>query len=522
MELIARLPHQPLKSATGARLVLSTGDAGYPEDAHPSSPGRGRWFDNIANADTKTFLRACSGYPKPKQWKWPAVVLTSEECSLRVGGMSIAGLRRRLERYWGQGGVPGADDGDDSYKDMWVPGWVADGTRDPYDADYYPNSFPQTPLDPGMFSRWVNRECAQWLTYFIEKDHTFGAVHAWFAAFLGVTRNSLGWIAESFAETAPAHDSKSGANTEVPSHPKFRMSFDLCIDGHDELVDGIPSLPLNVEIRTNKKGVPVIHNGKTDTVPRRIWDVCANTVIPTTWFAGPPCPLTDHVRLNLGVRPVSHSWVANGERIYTETAANQNMWPVPLPKGVLLEDVRGELIRLGIRYAWLDVLCLRQQATPAFANGFFCRLRDKSAPVYPCKELIKKREQRRVEECKVDLPTIGAIFSGRDTDGLYVGGGTVIFMSGLGRPFRSEGWSSKRHWLRRAWTLQETPVLDRCLFAGLPGGINYQWDGDINSKRRWPWSCKVCIFLFSFCFLQYHLLANGLYHGEAIGLLRGR
>ena len=40
------------------------------------------------------------------------------------------------------------------------------------------------------------------------------------------------------------------------------------------------------------------------------------------------------------------------------------MWPIPLPKRLLLEDVRGEMIRLGVRYAWLDVLCLRQRAQP--------------------------------------------------------------------------------------------------------------------------------------------------------------
>ena len=74
-------------------------------------------------------------------------------------------------------------------------------------------------------------------------------------------------------------------------------------------------------------------------VPRRIRDICANTVIPTAWFAGPACPFTHRVWLDLGVRPVSHPWVADGELTFTATEGNQYMWPIPLPKGVPLEDV---------------------------------------------------------------------------------------------------------------------------------------------------------------------------------------
>ena len=108
-------------------------------------------------------------------------------------------------------------------------------------------------------------------------------------------------------------------------------------------------------------------------------------------------------------------------------------------------------------------------------------------------------QQQRLEEWKVDVPTIGAIYSNPDRDSLYGGGRIVIFLNGLGRPFRGEGWTSERHWLRRAWTLQETPVVSRCLIAGLPEGPNYQWDhldSGINSGSiwlsLWPWNCKVC------------------------------
>lgn len=141
-----------------------------------------------------------------------------EEHSLRVGGMSVTGLRSQLEKYWGRGGIPGSAV-DDDYQDMWVPGWAA--------------AFPETHRpNPKTFTRWVNRECAQWLGYFIEKNHTLGAVHAWFAAFLGVTRSSLDMRPQ-------VHDSSSEANLAA-INLKFRMSFDLCIQGHDEFVNGIP------------------------------------------------------------------------------------------------------------------------------------------------------------------------------------------------------------------------------------------------------------------------------------------
>ena len=74
-------------------------------------------------------------------------------------------------------------------------------------------------------------------------------------------------------------------------------------------------------------------------------------------------------------------------------------------------------------------------------------------------------------------------------------------MSGLGRPFRDEGWASERHWLRRAWTVQETPALSQCLIAGLPGGVDYGWkDG---SGSIWPWNCKVCNVLSQIYHIHY-------------------
>ena len=55
------------------------------------------------------------------------------------------------------------------------------------------------------------------------------------------------------------------------------------MEGYDEAVDGIPSLPLNTTT-TSLKGVQVIRDPIEKMYPRRIWDICANTVIPARWF----------------------------------------------------------------------------------------------------------------------------------------------------------------------------------------------------------------------------------------------
>ena len=162
------------------------------------------------------------------------------------------------------------------------------------------------------------------------------------------------------------------------------------------------------------------------------------------------------------------------------------------PNGVLLEEVRGEMIRLGVRYAWLDVLCLRQRAQPTLGIELAIPVSREVVGDVPLRTeimesttlsvdsiastaevmegaphkmvkvgIVERREQRRLGEWKVDVPTIDAIYSNLDHDGLYGARPIVIFMSGLGRPFRDEGWDSERHWLRRAWTLQESTVLSK-------------------------------------------------------------
>ena len=480
------LPQQPLKSPTGARLVLCRRDAGYPGKG---SAGRGRWFDNIGGTDAKTFLQAINpddgdddddddyqdykNFSVPGADKWPAVVLTPKEYNLRVGGMSFTELTTKLQKYWGRGAVPDAA----GYRDVWVPAWAPAKASDPYVVGFNFLFGSPTRLDPAIFSRWVKRESTKWLSYFIAKNHTFGVVHAWFAAFLGVVRGSLFEIALSLEDMNDI------------SQLKFRMSFDLCVKDYDETVDGLPSLPFDTKIKTHN-GMQVIISTINNMCPRRIWDICANTVIPASWLCGPCCPLTGRTVVGtIGLTPISHAWVASQELTSILAEANQHLWPIPLPRGVQLEDIRGEMIRLGVRYAWLDVLCLRQEAQPQIA---------KHLPMTTSKEVVEIREHCRFEEWKVDVPTIGAIYSNQGENDLYGRGPTVVFMSGLGRPFRAEGWTSERHWLNRVWTLQETPALSRCLIAGLPAtrGASYQWDGGTKSRNLWPWDCKVCYFFF--------------------------
>ena len=440
---LQHLPQQPLERSDKGRLVLSSHISQSPYSLSPSSPGH-RWFYDIASKNATEFLKTIQDidfFDFDGTWKWPAVVLMPEEYKLRVGGMSVTELRQQLENYWGQGGILGAvvEKGD---QDIFVSvpphrwsgmsikpdGFSIDG---PTRNEVF--SYRLVQLNRAVFSHWVNRECAQWLSYFIAKNHTLGAVHAWFTAFLGVTRKSLPNLAESFANITSSQD-PSAESMESVHRIKIRMSFDVCIEGHDEVVNGLPSLPSNSVITTNEKGVQVIHNSIRNMFPRRIWDICANTVIPAKWFCGPPCPLTGRQEVGtLGVKPVSHAWVADEDLSFILTEANQQMWPIPLPKGVLLENVRGEMIRLGVRYAWLDVLCLRQLSKPKLtatdlAISISADAMDsiqactKAMEGIPHTEIVERREQCRLEEWKVDLPTIGAVYSNLDLDGLYGGG----------------------------------------------------------------------------------------------------
>ncbi|PBK64853.1 hypothetical protein ARMSODRAFT_978808 [Armillaria solidipes] len=159
--------------------------------------------------------------------------------------------------------------------------------------------------------------------------------------------------------------------------------------------------------------------------PRRVWDLCSNRVVPS-WIAGK------------WPTPISHAWVDEKDRVDVLTPINGKEWPVPIPKDVDLNLIRIEMLNLGAEYVWLDVLCLRQ------------------------KEEGGPREDLRVEEWRLDVPTIGCVYRGEMV---------VIYLSGLGRPLRLKDGDldSDRYWIRRAWTLQEVGF--KCIIAGdMPDG----------------------------------------------------
>ncbi|KAK0245483.1 hypothetical protein EDD85DRAFT_943910 [Armillaria nabsnona] len=163
---------------------------------------------------------------------------------------------------------------------------------------------------------------------------------------------------------------------------------------------------------------------KVDTVkPRRVWDLYSNRVIP--WWS-----------CQKGFPPISHAWVDEADRVDVWTPINGYEWPVPIPKGANLDLIRIEMLNLGLEYTWLDVLCLRQRGGP--------------------------REDLRVEEWKLDVPTIGAIYKHMTV---------VWYLSGLGLPLSlKEGdLESDQCWFRRAWTVQEVGVT-RMIAGDTPDG----------------------------------------------------
>ncbi|PBK63545.1 hypothetical protein ARMSODRAFT_963148 [Armillaria solidipes] len=145
--------------------------------------------------------------------------------------------------------------------------------------------------------------------------------------------------------------------------------------------------------------------------PRRMWDLYANRVVPC-WLA-----------YEGFLWAISHAWVDGRDRVNVMTPINGYEWPVPMPKDANLDLIRIEMLNLGARYAWLDVLCLRQEGG--------------------------KREDLRLEEWKLDVPTIGRVYQTSED--------VVCYFSGLGRPLNLalDDFESDHCWFRRAWTLQE-------------------------------------------------------------------
>ena len=165
-------------------------------------------------------------------------------------------------------------------------------------------------------------------------------------------------------------------------------------------------------------------------MPRRIWDLKSNRVVDFRMLHA----AQSAIKIPPEYWAVSHSWTNNMLR--NLTLINQCQWPVPLPNDISLDDLRSELIALGAEHIWIDVVCLRQKGG--------------SDP----------HVQLRQDEWALDVPTIGNIYRAAST--------IVRYFNGLGVRFSNEGWDDPRHWLQRAWTLQEIATENSTLNGGLP------------------------------------------------------
>ncbi|KAG8873641.1 hypothetical protein FRB97_006602 [Tulasnella sp. 331] len=179
--------------------------------------------------------------------------------------------------------------------------------------------------------------------------------------------------------------------------------------------------------------------------PRRLWDLWSNRVVPMWMVTIKPWTLQMGAGLELVTFfAVSHAWLDEGMRQAVETPINDYEWPVPIPADTRLERIRTELLHhtvsaqgrleLKAQYAWVDVLCLRQKGR-------------------------EEREPVRKEEWRLDVPTIGSTY--------MLAVSVVYYYSGLGLPFQIGNLQSPRHWVNRAWTLQELKENRFCFIAGI-------------------------------------------------------
>ncbi|KAF8458805.1 hypothetical protein BDZ91DRAFT_644850, partial [Kalaharituber pfeilii] len=144
--------------------------------------------------------------------------------------------------------------------------------------------------------------------------------------------------------------------------------------------------------------------------PRRLWDLLSNRVVSLDVCAR----VIDGVYIPMapesGFWAITHSWTEDMERWMTPI--NSYQWPVPLPRGITLDQIRWEAMKLGARYCWLDVLCLRQRMMEVGSDGV---------------EVEGDEKAKRLGEWLIDIPTIGNIY--RQAIGV------IRYFNGLGRQF---------------------------------------------------------------------------------------
>ena len=208
-----------------------------------------------------------------------------------------------------------------------------------------------------------------------------------------------------------------------------------------------PSINLGVigEItRSCSRGLGVVSRA-TSMTRDRIQDITSNQQRYPTWEElSDMGNLTVASLMSLGIRrspttalptmpypdfwAISHSWVKLCSRQYISSTVNQHQWKIPIPLGVTIEDIRQDLRSHDAEYCWLDILCLRQKL-------------EASDP-----DALAKNEVADMEH-QIDVPTIGNVYK-QAVKVLY-------YFNGLRQPLRTTGLDDTRHWLNRAWTLQE-------------------------------------------------------------------
>jgi len=266
------------------------------------------------------------------------------------------------------------------------------------------------------------------LQFFVDKRHSFGAACAWATACKRMSRNPL---------------VRPGEIT-LDKYDEALVSTKVAEDGWVDIYWEDDS---NGEVLGRYSTQATYH-------PRRLWDLCANRVIPFAWL---------DAMMGFGrIWTISHAWTA--DMVPTWTHVNEFQWPVPLPRGVCLEQVRLEMLQLGAKFCWLDVLCLRQSAnlernadgarTLAFQRGLARSyletgrevaprlwehlanvelIEESLSPAIVAKitegvEELQASEALRLVEWKVDVPTIGNVYD----KALFV----IVYFNGLGRPFQ--------------------------------------------------------------------------------------
>ncbi|SJL13358.1 uncharacterized protein ARMOST_16800 [Armillaria ostoyae] len=206
---------------------------------------------------------------------------------------------------------------------------------------------------------------------------------------------------------------------------------------------------------------------KRDVPPRRVWDLCANRVVPY-WVA------------STSPWGISHAWVDDRDRMNVMTPINGYEWPVPMPKDADLDLIRIEMLNsypesfdtvletFHDAYAWLDILCLRQDGG--------------------------RGEHLRMDEWKLDVPTIGEVYETYHP--------VVCYFSGLGRPlnFTLDDLKSDQCWFRHAWTLQE--ITEEVIIGGETGNdimdreVRRRFDEQLTSLREMKASLRLLDFVF--------------------------